>query len=95
MKDKDYKKMLALLVPHFKQIVVTVPSPTRGAGKEEILEVLPKGVKVRFFKNPSRALTAVKQEPYVVCAGSFYLVGFVRRKWLQTLRPQAGKSAQE
>lgn len=95
MKDKDYKKMLSLLVPHFKQIVVTVPSPTRGAGKEEILEALPKGVKVRFFKNPSRALTAVKQEPYVVCAGSFYLVGFVRRKWLQTLRPQAGKSAQE
>ena len=75
--------------------MATVPSPTRGAGKAEILESMPKGVKARFFKNPSRALTAVKKEPYVVCTGSFYLVGLVRRKWFQTCRKQAGKTAQE
>lgn len=80
MQDKDYKKLLALLCPHFQEIIVTVPSASRGAGKKDILAALPKGVKVRFFENPARALTAAKKSKNVACTGSFYLVGLVRSK---------------
>ena len=83
MKDKDYKKLLSLLCLHFKDIIVTVPSAKRGAQKEDILPVLPKGVKVRFFKDPSRAFSAACQAKKVVCTGSFYLVGLVRQKLLE------------
>lgn len=80
MQDKDYKKLLALLCPHFQEIIITVPSVSRGAGKKDILAALPKGVKVRFFENPVRALSAAKKAENVVCTGSFYLVGLVRSK---------------
>ena len=83
MKDKDYKKLLALLCPHFKDIIVTVPSVKRGAQKSDIMSALPKGVKVRFFKDPGRAFTAAAKAPKVVCTGSFYLVGLVRQKLLE------------
>lgn len=83
MKDKDYKKLLALLCPHFKDIIVTIPSVKRGADKQDILSALPKGVKVRFFKDPSRAFSAACHAQKVVCTGSFYLVGLVRQKLLE------------
>lgn len=83
MKDKDYKKLLALLCPHFKDIIVTIPSVKRGADKQDILSALPKGVKVRFFKDPSRAFSAAFHAQKVVCTGSFYLVGLVRQKLLE------------
>lgn len=80
MRDKDYKKMLSVLALHFKEILFTVPSAVRGAGEEDLHAVLPKDVKVRFFKTPARALAAAKKYKTVVCAGSFYLTGWVRGK---------------
>lgn len=80
MKDKDYKKLLSLLCPHFKDIIITVPSVKRGAGQKEVFPALPRGVKVRFFKEPSRAIAEACKAKKVVCTGSFYLVGLLRQK---------------
>ncbi len=82
MKDKDYKKLLALLCPHFKDIIVTVPGGRRGADRADIEEALPRGTKIRFYRDPARALAAARKAERMVCTGSFYLVGFIRQKLL-------------
>ena len=80
MKDKDYKKMLALLCPNFTQIILTVPPSARGAEQVELFAALPKKAKVRFEPDWKKALMLAKESPRVLCTGSFYLVGAVRGK---------------
>ncbi|WP_428081456.1 bifunctional folylpolyglutamate synthase/dihydrofolate synthase [Candidatus Avelusimicrobium alvi] len=80
MKDKDYKKMLALLCPHFKNIIVTVPPSPRGAGEESIRAALPKKAQIVFEPDWKKALMLAKKYPRVLCTGSFYLAGAVRGK---------------
>ena len=80
MKDKDYKKMLALLCPHFKNIIVTVPPSPRGAGEESIRAALPKKAQIVFEPDWKKALMSAKKYPRVLCTGSFYLAGAVRGK---------------
>lgn len=78
MKDKDYKKMLSLLRPYFKTVIVTVPPSSRGAGEEEIREVLPKNAHIIFEPDWKKALALAQAHEKVLCTGSFYLVGAVR-----------------
>ena len=78
MKDKDYKKMLSLLCPHFKHIFITVPPSARGATEADIRAALPKGVKVTFEPDWQQAMRLVKGFGCVLCTGSFYLAGAVR-----------------
>lgn len=80
MRDKDYKKMLALLCAHFKTIILTVPPSPRGAGAEALLAALPKGARVTVEPDWARALALAEKFPRVLCTGSFYLVGAVRAK---------------
>lgn len=80
MKDKDYKKMLALLCPHFEHIFITVPPSARGAGAEDIRAALPKGVKAVFEPDWQQAVRLARHYPCVLCTGSFYLAGAVRGK---------------
>ena len=80
MRDKDYKKMLALLCAHFKTIILTVPPSPRGAGVEALLAALPKGAQVTVEPDWARALALAEKFPRVLCTGSFYLVGAVRAK---------------
>ena len=80
MKDKDYKKMLTLLCPHFEQIILTVPPSPRGAGQTELFAALPKKAKIRFEPDWKKALAAARKSSRVLCTGSFYLVGAVRGK---------------
>lgn len=80
MKDKDYKKMLSLLCPHFKNIIVTVPLSARGAEEDDIRAALPKKARITFEPDWKKALALAKKSPRVLCTGSFYLVGAVRGK---------------
>lgn len=80
MKDKDYKKMLSLLAPHFERIILTVPPSSRGAGEEELHAALPKKANVTFEADWKKALLLAKKSPRILCTGSFYLVGAVRGK---------------
>ncbi len=78
MKDKDYKKMLALLCPHFERIILTVPPSARGADEAALRAALPKKAQVTFEPDWKKALLLAKKSPRVLCTGSFYLVGAVR-----------------
>ncbi len=80
MKDKDYKKMLALLCPHFERIILTVPPSARGANQAELFAALPKKAKILFEPDWKKAWALAKKSPRVLCTGSFYLVGAVRGK---------------
>lgn len=78
MKDKDYKKMLSLLRPYFKTVIVTVPPSPRGAGEEEIRDALPKNMHITFEPDWKKAFALAKTYEKTLCTGSFYLAGAVR-----------------
>ena len=80
MKDKDYKKMLTLLSPHFKEIIVTVPPSSRGADQELIEEALPARTQIVFEADWGKALQRALTRERVLCTGSFYLAGAVRNR---------------
>ncbi|MGN0024928.1 MAG: bifunctional folylpolyglutamate synthase/dihydrofolate synthase [Candidatus Avelusimicrobium sp.] len=80
MKDKDYKKMLALLCPYFKTVIVTVPPSVRGAGEDEIRAALAKNAQIVFEPDWKKALALALTHKKTLCTGSFYLVGAVRAR---------------
>lgn len=84
MKDKDYRKMLRLLAPHFKSIVFTVPPSSRGLQLHNFDVPLKPGDLI-FEPDYNRALKLVQGEKMVFCTGSFYLVGAVHAKLVPTL----------
>ena len=81
--DKDYADMLALLVPHARNIVLTTPPSPRAKDPAELASLLGTRDGVLVEADPTRALEralALGSEILVVC-GSIYLVGEIR-KWL-------------
>ena len=78
MKDKDFKKMLTMLAPHFKRVIVTVPLSARAATKADFGELL-NAPNITFEPDYQAAFEQAQQAPVVLCTGSFYLVGAVRR----------------
>jgi dihydrofolate synthase/folylpolyglutamate synthase len=80
MRDKDYKKMLKLLSPHFAQIIVTQIPSKRSAMAEEIKATCPFLKNVCYEKNCRRALERAAKFSCAVCSGSFYWVGLARQK---------------
>lgn len=80
MRDKDYKKMLKLLSPHFAQIIITQLPSKRSATAEEIKANCPFLKNVCYEKNRRRALEQAAKFSGAVCSGSFYWVGWARQK---------------
>lgn len=78
MQDKDYKKMLSVLRPYFKAVIVTVPPSPRGAGEEDIRGALAKNARVVFEPDWKKAFALAEAQGTVLCTGSFYLAGAVR-----------------
>ena len=81
MKDKDFKKMLSVLAPHFQKIFLTLPCDApRAAGEKELRPfLLHPGV--AFVPDAREALTrAQKSARIVLCTGSFYLIGALRKQ---------------
>ena len=79
MKDKDFKEMLQMLAPHFARVIVTVPPSARGATKADYGDLL-NAPNITFEPDYKTALVEAQQAPVVLCTGSFYLVGAVRRE---------------
>ena len=79
MKDKAYAEMLSLLAPHFSQIIVTCPPSLRAALPEEYpITSLQK--KIHFIPNVEQAFHQASSHKIILCTGSFYLVGWMRKK---------------
>ena len=82
MQDKDYTKMISMLSAHFKTGIVTAVSSPRAATERQLHAILPTGWD--FVSDVEIALSQAKQRSDVVlCTGSFYLVGAVRKKILK------------
>ena len=78
MKDKDFKTMLSMLAPHFARVIVTVPPSARGAAQEDFGDLL-RAPNITFEPDYRAALALAQQSPVVLCTGSFYLVGAVKK----------------
>lgn len=78
MKDKDFKTMLSRLTFHFKHVIVTGPPSTRAATQTDYGDLL-NAANITFEPDYPTALALAQKSPVVLCTGSFYLVGAVRK----------------
>lgn len=83
MKDKNYKKMLRLLCPHFQKIILTLPPSVRAAQAKDYGDLLGSH-KISFVPAYEEALPLLADEKMVICTGSFYLVGAIRKRGAKT-----------
>ncbi len=79
MKDKDFRQMLSLLAPYFARVIVTVPPSARAATADDFGPLL-SAPNITFEPDYKTALTLAAQAPAVLCTGSFYLVGAVKKE---------------
>ncbi len=87
-KDKDFYTMLKRLATHFKNIIITRPHSERAVDGKTIQPFLKDGMCWEpDIKAAVRRATSLA--PYVLCTGSFYLIGAVR----PTLIPQTEASS--
>lgn len=79
MKDKDYPRMMRLLAPHFARIICTAPESPRAVPAEQLQRLA--GKKATVCADVHAAVgAACAAGRWVLCAGSFYLAGAVRRE---------------
>ena len=78
MKDKDFIQMIKMLAPHFARVIVTVPPSPRAATREDYSDLL-NAPNITFEPDYQNALKEAQNAQVVLCTGSFYLVGAVRK----------------
>lgn len=78
MKDKDFKGMFACLAPHFARVIVTVPPSLRAATREDYGDLL-NADNITFEPDYQKAIALAQKAHVVLCTGSFYLVGAVKK----------------
>ena len=86
--DKDYDRMMKMLLPLAKEFLTITPPSPRALPAEELAEELQKkGAKATFFKELKEALSAAMSGAYsddVICVfGSLYFLGEVRAFFLK------------
>jgi dihydrofolate synthase/folylpolyglutamate synthase len=95
--DKNYRKMILLLLPHIKTIILTEPHSERALPAEKILKFLTGNHKLKpvpldnrkiFIKNNLEdAYAAARQfNRDILVTGSFYLVGAMRNMIIRRIR---------
>ncbi len=78
MKDKDFEEMFTYLAPHFARVIVTMPPSPRAAIREDYGELL-NVANITFEPDYHQAFFLAQQVSTVLCTGSFYLVGAVKK----------------
>ncbi len=79
MKDKDFTQMLTLLAPHLAHVIVTVPPSARAATQADFGPLL-NAPNITFEPDYKAALALAQNESVVLCTGSFYLIGAVKKE---------------
>lgn len=83
LNDKPYIKMLKLLLPFVKKVVITEPDNVRKLSVDELEKEI-KRYSVEILKSPNvkealcLAINSVSKEDVLCCAGSLYLVGKIK-----------------
>lgn len=88
MRDKAIGEVTRILFPLAEEVYLTRPSLARAASSEEILAAAPfRPGRCAVEPDPARALELACQashpEDIVLAAGSLFLVGDIRRAWLE------------
>ncbi len=83
--DKEYEKMTALLLPLAQNVVLTEPDNARRLPAEALEQVAAHlGRPAPWEKDPAAAVRLARKlagpEGIVLCAGSLYLIGAIRKK---------------
>ena len=85
MRDKDVDGMLEVLLPEVGRVIVTRPSNTRAAPTEELasrIRELAPALDVEVIVSPRDAVErATTDSPFVVVAGSIFLLGDVMQEF--------------
>ena len=77
--DKNYRGMIALLLPYINRVILTEPLSERALPAEKMLKYFKNKV-VLVRKNPMEAYQSARQfKDDILITGSFYLVGEVRK----------------
>jgi dihydrofolate synthase/folylpolyglutamate synthase len=77
--DKNYRGMIALLLPYIHRVILTEPVSTRALPVEKMLKLFKDKV-VLVRKNPGEAYRSAQEyKDDILIAGSFYLVGELRK----------------
>lgn len=79
MQDKDYAAMLTCLQKHFTRIILTTPPSQRAVAAERLRALIDTHKSVQVITNYEQAIRLAAGKGPVLCTGSFYLVGAVRR----------------
>ena len=78
LRDKNYRKMISLLLPFTKNIVITEPISKRALPAEQLIKLC-KRKKVFLNKDPGEALKMAKCfKQDILITGSLYLAGEMR-----------------
>ncbi|MEA4815650.1 MAG: folylpolyglutamate synthase/dihydrofolate synthase family protein [Lachnospiraceae bacterium] len=85
--DKEYEEMYSLIAPLAKHIVVTKPNSSRGLSAEKLAETIKKSNKnitteSDIKKAYIKALNLTEKDDVLVCAGSLYLIGEIKKTCL-------------
>lgn len=94
LKDKNFRKMIGMLLPFAGNVILTTPQSERALPPGNMIKYFDSvGVKARVIHQPSEALHAARELKHpILVTGSFYLVGMLRRM-LQTGKNQIESNA--
>jgi len=77
--DKNYQRMIALLLPYIHSVILTEPVSNRALPAQKMLKLFKDKV-VLVRKNPGEAYRSARQfKEDILITGSFYLVGAMRK----------------
>ena len=82
--DKEYKKMIELIMPVVHKVVITEPESIRKLNIEKLSETL-SGYNKSVFKEKSikkaveLAKSITEENGVIICSGSLYMVGEIRK----------------
>ncbi|MBR3632579.1 MAG: bifunctional folylpolyglutamate synthase/dihydrofolate synthase [Elusimicrobiaceae bacterium] len=80
MKDKDYQRMLAQLVPHFQTVYVTELNHPRAVAAAQLKQLCPARTSVYAFSSSTQAIkAALSTHTNILVTGSFYVVANLQR----------------
>ncbi len=83
LKDKEYQNILDILIPLVKNVIITQPNSTRALNvntiKDNIKYNLPIYTETEIYKALTIAKEITKPKEIILCVGSLYLIGELKK----------------
>ena len=91
LEDKDIDSVLEILIPYFNKVITTTPNNPRAISCDKLKDNVYKYNKnvtqvKEIEKAVEYALENSKKDDVIICAGSLYMIGEVRKEVLKECR---------